>query len=72
MLKPSQRYRLGAIVDYLGKAGYITKVHEHTDHVPQYDFGYYDIFLFDDKKTIKVIYGIHIEALETTGNKKET
>lgn len=70
-MKKPFRYSLGDVVDYIGKVGYITKVHEYTDHVPPYDFGYYDIFLFNDRKTLNVIYGIHLEPIRLTSNIKE-
>lgn len=71
-MKPNSYYSLGTLVDYMGRAGYITKIYEHTDPSPHYDYGYYDIYLFKEQKTKTVVFGIHLEPIKLTGNKKET
>jgi hypothetical protein len=58
----------------MGRAGYITKIHELTNHSPkrEYDYGYYDVYLFKEQRVQTIIFGIHLEPIESTGNKKET
>jgi hypothetical protein len=72
-MKQPVRYSLGAIVDYLGRKGYITKVHKLTNRSPklEYDYGYYDVYLFKEQRVQTIIFGIHLQEVKLTGKPKD-
>ncbi len=72
-MNPPRRYSLGTVVDYLGKKGYIAKIHELTNHSPkrEYDYGYYDVYLFKEQRVYTIIFGIHLEEEKLTVKLKD-
>ena len=70
-MKQPVRYSLGTVVDYVGKKGYIAKVHGLRDSSLMYDYGYYDVYLFEEQRMVKYTLGLHLEEVKLTGKPKD-